>query len=249
MRKLSSRIDRPVLLGYGCSWRNCTGKVKVINPKMVIQRFLRTLPFPVLKAEHVECLEAPISLLEIKQAIKQAKTCSAPGLDGFQAIYYRNFEEELAPQLEQVYEAIRKGDMLDPEMNRVLLSLILKWNKDPGEVGSYWPILLINNDFKLLAKVLVSRIKIFIAQCGEGGSLDPWDSFSAPLFCPVLCVSPWPGCQPPLASYSILAFDLSHKGRRSPEPHCAPDTRGSGHWALRQTDPYPQNKEHRGGEA
>lgn len=63
----------------------------------------------------------------------------------------------LVPHLEHFFNTM-KGDPLDPALNIAHILVVSKPNKDPGEVGNYHPISLINNDIKFLSKILANRL-------------------------------------------------------------------------------------------
>ena len=60
--------------------------------------------------------------------------------------------------LEMFNEALAKGT-LPPSFYEATISLIHKPGKDPLEPGSYRPISLLNTDYKILAKILATRLE------------------------------------------------------------------------------------------
>lgn len=55
-----------------------------------------------------------------------------------------------------------KGDPIGIQLNMAYISAIPKPSKDAGLIGNYRPISLINNDLKILTKVLANRLASFI---------------------------------------------------------------------------------------
>lgn len=59
--------------------------------------------------------------------------------------------------------SLRDGSPLDMDLNTAFVSIIPKAGKDRSVVCNYRPILLINNDLKIMTKILASRFSRFIA--------------------------------------------------------------------------------------
>lgn len=57
-----------------------------------------------------------------------------------------------------------KGSPLDPQLNTAYITVIPKPNKNPEEVENYRPISLINNDLKILTKILANHLASFIGR-------------------------------------------------------------------------------------
>lgn len=125
--------------------------------------FLRDINLPHLQQTHRDLLDAPFSSEEILDIIKSLKTNSAPGPDGFSVCYYKKFGPRLAPPLARFFNSLRDGAPLPSDLNSAFISVIPKQGKDPSEVSSYRPISLINNDLKIMTKILANRMSNFIA--------------------------------------------------------------------------------------
>lgn len=54
------------------------------------------------------------------------------------------------------------GALLGTDLNSAYISVIPKPGKDTSEVGNYRPISLINNDIKIMSKILANRVARFI---------------------------------------------------------------------------------------
>lgn len=123
--------------------------------------FLDSLPIPTLEDRHQDIMEIQITGDEVLLVIK--KQGSVLGPDGFSTPYYKTFVESLALHLARFFNTITKGEPLDRHLISAFISVIPKPNKDQGEVGNYRPISLINNDMKILTKILANRMASFIS--------------------------------------------------------------------------------------
>ena len=125
--------------------------------KQKLDNFFINLNLPQLSEEDKNFLEAPLTLEEIIQAIKNMQLNKSPGLDGFPVDFYRAFEDILGPLLLEVYnDACRKGT-LPQSMHTAIISFIYKKGKDALDPSGYRPISLINCDQKILS-FLVNRL-------------------------------------------------------------------------------------------
>lgn len=104
-------------------------------------------------------LDQPISLDEIVKVITHLKSGKAPGPDGFPIEFYKKFSAKVAPILLEVYEECFNNGTLPPTMTQAIISVLLKKNKDPLQCGSYRPVSLLGCDYKILSKLLASRLE------------------------------------------------------------------------------------------
>lgn len=91
-------------------------------------------------------------------AIARLKAAKSPGPDGFSAVFYKVFCNELAPFLAKLFNSFLETGAVTPSMAEATISVLLKPGKNPKECGSYRPISLLNIDAKLLASILAARI-------------------------------------------------------------------------------------------
>lgn len=83
----------------------------------------------------------------------------APGPNTYTAEFYKSFRDQIFPIILQVFnEALAKGS-LPPSFYEANISLIHKTGKDPLVPGSYRSISFLNVDYKILAKVLATRLE------------------------------------------------------------------------------------------
>lgn len=129
------------------------------SDSLSMDSFLDNLEFPSLSEDLSGSLEEPLELKEITSCISQMRSHKAPGPDGYPVEFFKKFSTQLAPLLLDVYNDSLEQGVLPPTLNQALISLILKKDKDPNLCGSYRPISLLNNDVKILAKVLARRLE------------------------------------------------------------------------------------------
>lgn len=78
-----------------------------------VDSFLDNIQIPRIEDRQRLKLEAPISSEEVCAVIKNLKSHSAPGPDGFFVPYYKTFTTTLAPYMTRFFNNLRKGDPLD----------------------------------------------------------------------------------------------------------------------------------------
>lgn len=76
----------------------------------------------------------------------------------------KKFAPLLALHLQKYFTALHDGIALDADSNKAHIRLIPKPDKDHSDVANYSPILLINNDLKLLTKIHANQFNTFLAQ-------------------------------------------------------------------------------------
>jgi hypothetical protein len=106
-----------------------------------------------------EVCEAEITLEEVGKALKELKNRKTPSSDGFPPDFFKFFWKDLG---NLIYESIKhtqeKGEM-SIDQRRGIINLIPKNGKDIRYLKNWRPISLLNTDYKILTKILASRLK------------------------------------------------------------------------------------------
>lgn len=111
---------------------------------------------------HISALEMPISEEEILMAIQKLKLNKSPGLDGFTSNYYKKFSSILLTPMAALFNEVFSTGILPPSWNQARLIMIHKKGHDAVDCRSYRPISVLNQDYKIFASVLSSRLNGFI---------------------------------------------------------------------------------------
>ena len=133
--------------------------------------FYEGLPIPSLSTAHKDVMEAPITEEEVREVIRGLRTGSAPGPDGLSIPYYKSFMDILTPHMVRFFNSKARGEQFDSQINTALITVIPKPDKNPEDVQNYRPISLINNDLKVLTKILANRLAGFIGQYIHGNQV------------------------------------------------------------------------------
>uniref|UniRef100_R4GAV9 Reverse transcriptase domain-containing protein n=1 Tax=Anolis carolinensis TaxID=28377 RepID=R4GAV9_ANOCA len=131
-------------------------------PKEEILRYICNLKLPKITDLQRETLNGTITTYEIENAINKLKNNKAPGPDGFSAIFYKTFKDELGPLLKEVLNNILEKSTLPKSWEHANITLIHKENTDPAEIKNYRPISLLNHDYKIFAIIMAERLKTFM---------------------------------------------------------------------------------------
>lgn len=126
--------------------------------------FLDRVRLPTAGDEHRELLNKEISEIEILQTIKGLGLGKAPGPDGFSGEFYKTLQAQVSPTLVLYYNAILESGGIRPESKNAFIKLLPKPGRDPLQPGSYRPISLIDQDLKILSKILANRLATFLPQ-------------------------------------------------------------------------------------
>uniref|UniRef100_A0A670JZL5 Reverse transcriptase domain-containing protein n=1 Tax=Podarcis muralis TaxID=64176 RepID=A0A670JZL5_PODMU len=127
-----------------------------------IGRYLERSGGEQLTEEEKALLNEPITVEEVRDAIKKMKPGKAPGPDGLSQKYYKTLEEHLAPVLCNVINNILQGGEIPDSWREAYITVIPKADSDILEIKNYRPISLLNNDYKIFAGIMASRLKEYL---------------------------------------------------------------------------------------
>ena len=121
--------------------------------------FLNTINLPKTMPRDIENdLKTDINLEEIKKAVKMMKPNKSPGEDGLPIEFYRIFWDDIEDCLFNSYNYSITNESLSITQKRGIISLLPKKN-DLLLLKNWRPLTLLNVDYKILAKVIATRIK------------------------------------------------------------------------------------------
>ena len=112
-----------------------------------------------IKPEHIDAMENEITEEELLKIIKMLPNNKSPGEDGLPSEFYKVFWIDIKVILLKSYQASYENDKLSLTQRRGILSLIPK-KSDPLKLKNWRPISLLNQDYKILAKLIAERIKL-----------------------------------------------------------------------------------------
>lgn len=121
--------------------------------------FWNRVTLPQVSPEWAATLIKPISVEEVRVAIKKLKCNKAPGPDGLSNEYYKILGPKLLSTLALVFNRLLDGEQLPLYFNSALLRVLHKPGRDPELPASYRPISLLNTDYKIYTKILADRLK------------------------------------------------------------------------------------------
>lgn len=107
-------------------------------------------------------MDRDIQLTEVLQGIKELKVGKCPDPNGFTALYYRKLADVLAPHLTAMFNAVKDGHALTPNLLTANIVMIPKPDRDHSSWTTLRPISLIIIDIKILTKILANLLNSFL---------------------------------------------------------------------------------------
>lgn len=99
---------------------------------------------------------------EVIKFIEDLKKGKPPGPDGLTVNFYKVVKREVGEFLQEIMNKVMSGSALPISWNHASITLIHKENSDATNVKSYRPIYLLNIDYKVFAKILADRLKVYL---------------------------------------------------------------------------------------
>ena len=128
----------------------------------VHQDLFNNIDIPKLTDDEKQILEKPLSKQEIFNVIKSMKMNKTPGFDGLPIEFYIVFWPDICDMLMNSYNYSLQNGMMSVSQRNGVITLLPKKDKDLLLIKNYRPITLLTVDYKILAKCLAERIKLFI---------------------------------------------------------------------------------------
>ena len=138
---------------------------KTINPESV-KKCLDTLRDANSKrvlAPTARACDEDITEHEVSDTMRELPLGKSPGPDRLPNKFYKTFSALLAPILAKIFNEARKQGELPPTCLEGLISVLYK-KKDREDPRNYRPITLLNNDYKILTRILTKRMNVAVMQ-------------------------------------------------------------------------------------
>ena len=143
-------------------YNNLYTQTKPTNPWTVndaTDYFTKDQDLPKLYEQDNEKLDTPITIEEICKAVKALPNGKSPGTDGIPVDLHKLFWAKIKDLVtDSIVYAILNGHMSNDQRSGIL-SLIPKKDKDIRMLKNWWPLTLLNTDYKVYAKALATRCK------------------------------------------------------------------------------------------
>jgi hypothetical protein len=120
-----------------------------------------------LNGEQRDSLEGVIEKEEVAKALKEMKAGKSPGMDGLGSELYLKFWDLVGEELTETINNVFFTGYLGKSMKTAIISILYK-KGDVREIKNYRPVSLLTIDYKVITKVLKSRLSRVI-----GGLVHP----------------------------------------------------------------------------
>ncbi|XP_072087145.1 uncharacterized protein [Arachis hypogaea] len=120
-------------------------------------------PCPSLSTKACQKLVEPVTSEEVKRVVMTMSSFKAPGPDGFQEVFYKEFWDSLSNDVCGLVKRAFKGEPMNATIFETLVVLIPKVEVS-SSLREFWPISLCNVIYKIVTKVLVNRFRPFLSE-------------------------------------------------------------------------------------
>jgi len=125
-----------------------------------IEKITQNIP-KLISEEHNQMLLKPVNIQEVELAIRQLKVGKAPGPNGFTSNFSHIFWDLIKMEVWQVVEESRSLQWMFLGVNYTFIALVPKVDQ-PSTPNKYRPIALCNIIYKIVSKIIASRLKLLL---------------------------------------------------------------------------------------
>ncbi|KAM7288774.1 hypothetical protein ISCGN_028957 [Ixodes scapularis] len=148
----------------GAVFRNFFSSLFCSNPAVNISNFAERVrlfcgDLPACPDDLGSSLFRPTTREELFDVLRAMKVGSAPGPDGLPAKFYVTFWDVLANPLVQLVNGFLETGEVPPSFRRGRVILLPKEGGSSSDPAAWRPITLLNADYKIVASLLVSRLR------------------------------------------------------------------------------------------
>ena len=118
--------------------------------------FVHSLQLPKLSDDDKENLEGEFTIAECRQTLKTFIFGKSPGEDGFTVEFYTKFFKLLASDLVESLNTAYSRGQLSISQRREVVAFIPKADSDTLKLTNWWPITLLNVDYKIASKAIAT---------------------------------------------------------------------------------------------
>ena len=128
-------------------------------PIEIKHNFLTPIPHITLSDDLKQKCEGVITEDELTEVLKLTKNNKSPGIDGLPYEFYKLFWDKIRDIFLRSIQHTYDQGQLSINQRRGVVSLLPKGNKDVHYLTNWRPITLLCCDYKLISKVLATRMK------------------------------------------------------------------------------------------
>lgn len=114
--------------------------------------------FPLIPNALMQALAAPVTMLEVKQAVFDMAPLKSPGIDGLHALFFQSQWDLIGTTVFKEIQQFFQHGHLNEELNRTVIALIPKV-ECPQSIKEFRPISLCTTVYKAITKLLANRLK------------------------------------------------------------------------------------------
>ena len=126
--------------------------------------YLNKANIPMVSNDSRTLCDLPITLEEVKTAVKSMANNKSPGPDGIPTEFYKIFWSQIGESVYRSFTLAYELGQLSDSQKQGVITLIPKKDKDLTDLKSWRPLSILNTDYKIIAKVLANRWKCVLSE-------------------------------------------------------------------------------------